>query len=231
MWRYHFMARYGLTDSQLLSLEKYLKILSAAQDDNLTAVSGAENIINVHFCDSLSLLDFPKLNTPANAVDIGSGAGLPGIPLAIARPDLKITLLESSKKKSNFISLALQRLGLANARVLNMRAEEAGRSSLRESFDLAFARAVGPLPVVLEYSLPLLARGGLAILQRGRRIAGDEEKAQRASSILGGSLVRITPVLPYAGARHLHVWVFKKKTPTPNRFPRKPGIARKRPLS
>jgi 16S rRNA (guanine527-N7)-methyltransferase len=162
-WQEDLSSAFTLSTSQISALEGLLKLLVGISDRNLTAVTGEEKIINVHFRDSLSLLAFSELGSASDVVDIGSGAGFPGLPLAIALPDKSFTLLESNAKRCKFLTSAAVQLQLDNVRILAMRAEVAGRSDLRDSSDLALARAVGPLPVVLEYSLPLLKPGGAAL--------------------------------------------------------------------
>lgn len=230
MWQLDFQNQFGLKPSQIKALERYLEMLTSARGRNLTAVNEPAAIIDVHFRDSLGLLEIPETAGANRAVDIGSGAGIPGLPLAIARPRLQILMLESVSKKYEFIKHAIDSLGLENASAMNLRAEEAGHTDLRQSFDLAFARAVGSLSEVLEYSLPLLKTGGFALLQRGAYNQNDVERATRTAEILGGSLSRIESVRPYPGARNLSVWLFSKHSPTPERYPRRPGIPRKRPL-
>lgn len=229
-WQRDLGSRCGLEESQVSAFERLLEMLISKRDSGLTAVKGPAGIIKVHFLDSLSLTTLPELSGARTAADIGSGAGFPGLPLAIARPELQVSLVEANKKKSAFIADAIQKLGLDNANVLHARAEEVGRSKLRESFDVAFARAVGSLPEVLEYSLPLLKQGGHALLQRGAREAGDERLAGSAARELGGRLVRVDLSVPYPSAKNLHIWVFEKTSPTPENYPRRPGLAKKRPL-
>lgn len=229
-WREQLSGRYGLSEGQIASLARLLELLMEQTDRNLTAVTGAESIIRVHFLDSLWLLGLPEMPRSGDIVDIGSGAGFPGLPLAIARPALNFSLIEANGRKSAFIARAIKDLALKNAAVLPRRAEEVAASRLRESFDLGLARAVGSLPEVLEYALPLLKVGGHALLQRGAREKRDLEPASKAATLLGGELGRIADATPYPEAKNLHVWVFNKIAATPVKYPRRPGMARKRPL-
>lgn len=229
-WQDRTSSLYNLNDSQISSLQLLLELLRSQTDRNLTAATGPESIVRIHFLDSLWLLGLPEIPESGEIVDIGSGAGFPGLPLAIARPALNFSLIESHGKKSAFISRAIVDLGLKNAAVLPRRAEEVANSGLRESFDLALARAVGSLPEVLEYALPLLKIGGRALLQRGAREADDLQSARQAAAQLGGELERITEAMPYPEAKNLHVWVFGKVTASQPKYPRRPGMARKRPL-
>ncbi|MHB1390304.1 MAG: 16S rRNA (guanine(527)-N(7))-methyltransferase RsmG [Thermoleophilia bacterium] len=221
---------YHLDEDQIASLARLRELLISQTDRNLTAVSDPDVIIRVHFLDNLWLLGLPEMTTAGEVVDIGSGAGFPGLPLAIARPDLNFSLIESNGKKSAFISRCIDVLGLKNATVLPQRAEEVAGSQLRETFDLALARAVGSLPEILEYALPLLKLGGHALLQRGARESRDLHAAGMAAALLGGEPGRIIEATPYPQAKNLHVWVFNKVAASPPKYPRRPGMARKRPL-
>ncbi|MFA6002038.1 MAG: 16S rRNA (guanine(527)-N(7))-methyltransferase RsmG [Thermoleophilia bacterium] len=230
-WQTGLGADFHLDGAQVASFEKLLELLTAQSDRNLTAVTEPENIVAMHFRDSLGLIDFPETKSAGLAVDIGSGAGFPGLPLAIALPSMTVTMIEARRKKCEFIEKAIAALGLANASVLALRAEDAGRTEIRSLFDIAFARAVGSIAEVLEYCFPLLKIGGSALLQRGDRKPGDEEQAGRVAELLGGTLDRIESIKPYSSAKNLHIWVFSKTAMTPDRYPRRPGVARKRPLA
>ena len=229
-WQEDLKSRCGLRGRQIRLFEQLLDILVENADRNLTAVTSPDRIVDLHFRDSLSLLDFIKEGAAANIADIGSGAGFPGIPLAIALPESIFTLIESNGKKCSFLEATVSSLRLANVRILHSRAEAAARTTLRDSFDVALARAVGPLPVVLEYALPLLRSGGIALLQRGAREEGDESSASKVAPLLAGSLDFVKAVEPFPGSKNLNVWRFSKTGPTPSGFPRRPGMAKKRPL-
>lgn len=229
-WQQELAARYGMEPAQISRFQTLLEQLIAQGDRGLTAVSRPESIYRVHFLDSLWLLNLPEIRLAGSVVDIGSGAGLPGLPLAIALPATRVTMLEANHRKSAFIAAMIGRLGLANASVLAARAEDAGRTGLREAFDVALARAVGSLPEVLEYALPLIGLGGHALLQRGAREKGDDAAARAAAAQLGGELLRIEKAQPYPEASDLHIWVWKKAAATPDRYPRRAGMPRKRPL-
>jgi len=230
-WEEEIAAEYSLSASQISKLHALLEYLAGISDRNLTSVTGEANIVNFHFRDSLALLAFNEFAEADRIVDVGSGAGFPGLPLAIACPEKSFTLLEARSRKCGFIDDAVDLLELHNVRSLQSRAEEAAGGVYRDYFDLAVARAVGSLPVVLEYVLPLLKTGGSALLQRGNREDGDESSAATVARLLGGRLEKIEPSYPYPGSKNLHVWVFSKTMATPKRFPRRSGIAKKRPLS
>lgn len=229
-WQEKICSDFGISSARVALLEKLLELLTGISDRNLTAVITADLIVDVHFRDSLSLLSFDELQTADSVVDIGSGAGFPGLPLAIACPDKSFSLLEANGRKCEFLAAAIKALCLTKVEIAAVRAEDAGRSAMRDHFDLALARAVGPLSVVLEYTFPLLKVGGTALLQRGAREEGDKQVSREIAVILGGELISVSPVKPYPGSRNLHVWRFLKTLPTPERFPRRPGMAKKRPL-
>lgn len=230
-WKEELVSRYGLSFAQLGQFSILLNRLASEGGRGLTAVTGTKSIVNVHFLDSLWLMNLPQMRAATNLIDIGSGAGFPGLPLAIANPQVEVSMLEANNKKAAFISATVEELGLANASVICQRAEDAGRTALRDHYDVAVARAVGSMPEVLEYALPLVKVGGHALLQRGAREAGDEAVAKKAAAMLGGSLEWTVSADPYPGARNLHIWVWEKGAATPDRYPRRAGMPRKRPLA
>jgi len=230
-WESDLMRDYALSASQVTALGLLLKRLKGVSDRNFTAVTDERKIIDLHFRDSLSLVAFPEFESAERIVDVGSGAGFPGLPLAIACPAKTFFLLEATTKKSEFIDDSIRNLGLSNTFTIGSRAETAGRGEYRDSFDLAIARAVGPLPLVIEYVMPLLKAGGYALLQRGSREENDESTAAYVATLLGGRLERIEKIKPYKGSQNLHVWVFSKSSSTPDGFPRREGVAKKRPLA
>jgi 16S rRNA (guanine527-N7)-methyltransferase len=160
--------------------------------------------------------------------DLGSGAGFPGLPLAIALPTTSCTLLDGNRRKCEFMRTAADRCGIENVTVTHVRAEEWNPGP--GGCDLVVARALAPLGVIAEYAAPLLRPGGALVAWRGRRNAEDEAVAARAAAILGLRCEEPVAVTPYPGALHRHLHVLVKVEPTPARFPRRPGMARKRPL-
>lgn len=230
-WESEIASEFSLSGGQIAQFRAFLEYLAGISDRNLTAVTGEQKIVDLHFRDSLSLLAFEEFASAKEVVDVGSGAGFPGLPLAIACPEKNFLLLESNSRKCDFIDEAVRLLELDNVNTIRSRAEESARDRGRDRFGLAVARAVGPLPVVIEYVLPLVKPGGAALLQRGAREKGDETSAAAVSALLGGRLDRVEPVQPFRGSKNLHVWVLSKLVYTPERFPRRPGVAKKRPLS
>ncbi len=227
-------ARIGhpLTEAQGRRLLRYVELLlDANRRLNLTAIVDPEGILRRHLLDSLRCLE----GLPADAralADVGSGGGLPGIVLKVARPDLEVRLIESVRKKARFLAATVEALGLEGIQVDPRRAEEAGRDpALRESFDAVTARAVAPLPVLAEYAFPLLRIGGVGVFPKKGEIDAELEALKRALPLLGGGRVEVRPApipgLPEEG-RVLVLAV--KAGPTPDRYPRRPGIPAKRPL-
>ena len=222
-----------LDASQLDRFERfYREMVDWNRTINLTTVTEYEEVQTRHFLDSLTVsaaIPSPAL-TGAKLLDVGSGAGLPGVPLAIAHPGLNVMLLEATQKKAVFLEHLVGKLGL-DAGVLTGRAESLARdASLRERFDVVVSRAVARLPVLVELTLPFCRVGGIVVAQKSRSAKPEIEEAEPAIGRLGGRLRDVTPVTaPGAGVRRLLVTV-DKLNPTPDRYPRRPGIPSKRPL-
>jgi 16S rRNA (guanine527-N7)-methyltransferase len=176
--------------------------------------------------DSLVLL--AHLGTARTLVDVGSGAGLPGLPLKIARPELSVTLVEADQRKAAFLVQACAVLGLKDVQVVAMRAEEAGQDPrYREAFDLAVARALAPMPVLAELCLPLVLPGGRLLAQK--TATDDVTSARHAIDVMGGALLEVIAA-PSAARRKGAVVVVEKLRPTPAEYPRRPGVPSRRPL-
>jgi len=198
---------------------------------NLTAIVDDEKIVSDHFLDSLSCLLSERIGSFSKVVDLGAGAGFPGIPLKLALPSLRLTLIDSSKRKTAFLEHLVKKLDLAEVEVIAKRVEDAARmAEYREQSDIAVARAVSALPVIIEYGLPFLKIRGKLIAQKGRKDAEELNRAEKALPILGGRIEKIQRVdVPFVeGERHLVI--ISKELTTPARFPRRVGVAQKRPL-
>jgi 16S rRNA (guanine527-N7)-methyltransferase len=209
---------------------KFAVLLRLLTSDPLapTAIRDERAVVNDHLADSLVALECAPVRSAGEALDLGSGAGLPGLPLAIALPATDFTLLESSTRKCRFLERAIEACELPNAAAVHDRAEtfEAGR----ERYDLVTVRAVATPAVNAEYAAPLLGIGGLLLLWRGQRDPDTETDLAAAAGQLGLGEPSIDRVEPYPGAKHRHLYALRKQSHTPPRFPRRPGIALKRPL-
>jgi 16S rRNA (guanine527-N7)-methyltransferase len=220
--------RYGLDPGDRLS--RLLDAL-AAEPDPPTTVRELSEAADIHIADSLVALEVPQLRQAQAIADIGAGAGFPGLALAVALPDARVDLIESSRRKCEVIERLASAAEIGNARAVAARVEEWGAGEGREAYDAATARALAPLPVVVEYAAPLLRLGGALIAWKGARDADEEgagEVAAREVGLQGGDVV---PVTPYEGSRNRHLHLYLKVRPTPDRFPRRPGMAAKRPLA
>jgi 16S rRNA (guanine527-N7)-methyltransferase len=219
--------RYGLPEHAIGSLAALLELLDA-DEHAPTTVRSPREAVDVHLADSLVALELDAVRSAACIADLGAGAGFPGLPLAIALPAAEVALVESVGRKCAFIKAAADAAGLTNVEVVADRAESwtAGLGTR----DVVTARALAPLAVLAEYAAPLLHEGGVLVAWKGRRDSQEETDAAAAAEQLGLTVEEIRPVRPYAGAEHRHLHVLRKVAPTPERFPRRPGMARKRPL-
>lgn len=197
---------------------------------SLSSVTDPDLAEDVHLRDSLSALALAPVRTARRALDLGSGAGYPGIPLAMALPGTEFTLLDSVARKSRFAADAAAQLGLGNVRTAAARSEELGSGEGREAFDLVLARAVAPLSVLAELASPLLVDGGTLVAWKGEREHGEERRVEALADRLAMEPEAVLRVFPYPGSREHHLYLVRKSGPTPERLPRRPGMARKRPL-
>lgn len=226
----------ALAPPERARLDAYATLLLAAnrRAGLVSAGTGREAVYRRHFAESLALLsalEARSLLTPP-VIDIGSGGGFPGLVIAIAKPGLRVTLLEASQKKASFLAAAARDLGLANVRVLGLRAEDAAHDPAeREAYALATARAVAPLAVLLEYAIPFLQPGGVLAALKGSGARRELAEAADALAELHGEVIE-TCVLPAATAapRPPVLVLVRKTAPTPGRYPRRAGIPAKRPL-
>ena len=198
---------------------------------NLTAIRSPEEIETKHFMDSLSLLPTLQQYQVKSLIDIGTGAGFPGIPLKIVDPALKLVLVESVEKKAKFCQHILQTLDLKDTSVVIERAETLGQDkTYRAQFDCAVARALAVLPLLLEYLLPLVHVGGIVIAQKSASVKEEVRQAKNACAILGGGEMRVEPItIPCLDAERTLV-IIEKVKPTPAIYPRRVGLPAKKPL-
>lgn len=222
-------AKYGLDASTRRRLS-LLGDLVLGAGFNVSGVRDHEEIERTHFLDSLSILSVRGICEARKLADIGSGAGFPALVLALALPSTGITAVESTKKKCAHIENCASVLGLANLDVQCMRAEEYGHTNDRESYDVVVSRALASLPVVCEYSLPLLRNGGLMVAMK--TTISDQERTQgvKALGILGADLLDVAELDPFEGSHSRRAYLARKTRPTPPEFPRRVGIPSKRPL-
>ena len=222
-----------LTPEQIDQLDRYLAlVLDENTRTNLTAVREVDAAWRRLIIDSLTVLPgLDELEPGSRVIDVGSGAGLPGMPVAIARPSLKVTLLESTGKKADFIRRAIEALGLKNATVLQERAETAGHSpEHREQYDACINRAVGPMNVLLEFAMPLVAVGGRVLAMKGPKVEEELGEAGDALSILGAGDLAVIDAYPESFGNDLVIVSIIKEVATPNEYPRLPGVPKKSPL-
>jgi 16S rRNA (guanine527-N7)-methyltransferase len=203
--------------------------------DPHTTVSEPAAALDAHVADSLSGLEVADLARARRVADLGAGAGFPGLALAIALPRAQVDLIESAGRKSAVIGRLAQAAKIGNARAVTARAEEwaatpAALGGGAGAYDVATARALAALPVLVEYAAPLLRTGGALVAWKGARAREEEEAGARAAAAVGLELLEVRRVVPFEGARDRHLHVFCKTSPTPERFPRRPGMAEKRPL-
>jgi 16S rRNA (guanine527-N7)-methyltransferase len=201
------------------------------QKFNLTAIRDVESIRTKHLLDSFSCVLAWKNSPPNKLIDIGTGAGFPGLPLKIIYPNLKLTLVESVGKKAKFCQHMVDRLGLDHVDVIQARAEDIGQDSKhREQYDWAVARAVANLNVLSEYLLPLIRVGGRMLAQKGESGPAEAQSAEKAMKLLGGKLRQLIPVNLPGVAEDRYLVIVEKIAATPPKYPRKPGIPAKQPL-
>jgi len=220
-------ARWGLGEDQTRRLSVILGALE--RDEHApTAVRAAEQALDTHIADSLVALEFDVVRAASLIADLGAGAGFPGLALAIAVPGAEVRLVESQRRRCEFLARVCIEAEVENASVVCERAEQWREGA--SSNDVVLARALAPQPVVLEYAAPLLRLGGTLVDWRGVRHLHEEDAALRAAEELGLRRTDVRRVEPFAGARDHHLHLYLKVRDTPARFPRRAGIARKRPL-
>jgi 16S rRNA (guanine527-N7)-methyltransferase len=223
----HLAARFGLPPAAPAQLERLLELV-ASDPRAPTTVRDPSVAVDAHVADALVALDLEPVRLAHRIADLGSGAGFPGLVLAAAIPQAELSLVESIRRKCAFLERAIGAMRLDNVTVVCERAEAwtAGRAAQ----DVVTARALASLNVLVEYAAPLLRGGGTLVAWKGRRDESEEADGAAAATQTGLAPVEIRPVEPWIGAEHLHLHLYMKVRQTPNRFPRRPGTARKTPL-
>lgn len=227
-------ARMGvpLNENEVALYLSYLQILCEWNEKfNLTAIKEPGEIIVKHFLDSIAVIPYLEEQCSIRLLDVGTGAGFPGVPLKILRPEYEVVLLDSLKKRVSFLNHLIAELGLDNITCVHGRAEDYGRlAAYRESFDIVVSRAVARLSVLAELCLPLVKVGGELVAYKGPRSSEEIEESRGALKILGGMLERHIEVkLPGLEDERSLLFIRKEKS-TPEKYPRKPGVPEKKPL-
>jgi len=218
----------SLDEAQRAAIALVLELLEEERA-SVSSVTEPERAWKVHVADSLSGLEIPALRDAHRIADVGSGAGFPGLVLAVALPDSRVDLIESVGRKCDFICRAIEEAKIPNARVVNARSEELAEGEGREAYAAVTARAVGRLSTLAELASPLLKEGGVLVAWKGKRDPEEEEQMANAAEALAMRPEEIRHVGPFAGSEHRHLHVLSKSGPTPADLPRRPGIAKKRP--
>ena len=219
-----------ISENQTEQLERYAELLVSWNEKiNLTAITDEEGIATKHFLDSLTALCTDRVN--GRVIDVGTGAGFPGLVLKIAKPEIELTLLDSLNKRINFLKAVCDDIGIDGVEFVHARAEDGGRDrNYRGQFDTVVSRAVANLTVLSEWCLPFLKKGGYFLALKGPLAEEELKNAERAIKILGGKVEDVYEAdIPFTDLKH-KIIVIKKVGQTPLKYPRKPGIATKTPI-
>lgn len=234
-WLYQKVAQdfsYTLSERQCEQFALYYQqLVETNRRLNLTAITEESDVYLKHFYDSLTLLKVHAFASTNNLIDIGTGAGFPGIPLKILFPDLEVVLLDSLRKRVDFLQSVVEKLALSKIKVIHGRAEDwAQKEAYREQFDLAVARAVARLSPLAEYCLPFVRVGGRFIAMKGSQVAEEVDEAAYALQVLGRAKLSLTPLALPEKKGERHLLVIEKHQHSPRKYPRKAGLPTKQPL-
>jgi 16S rRNA (guanine527-N7)-methyltransferase len=218
----------SLSAAQRAAITRVLELLRDERA-SVSSITDPARAWKVHVADSLSGLEIPDLRKATKIADIGSGAGFPGLVLAVALPDSRVDLIESVSRKCDFIQRAIDAARIENARVINARSEELALGGGREAYAAVTARAVGRLSTLAELASPLLEEGGVLVAWKGKRDPAEEQQLGDAAATLAMQAEDVRHVGPYAGSEHRHLHLIRKSGSTPPDLPRRPGMAKKRP--
>lgn len=222
----------NLSEEQYDKFIKYMRLVQEwNQKINLTAITEDEEFIKKHFIDCIKAFKSDELKNAKTLIDVGTGAGFPGLPIAIMREDLNVTLLDSLNKRINFLNIVINELGLKNVVTIHSRAEDGARKKeLRENFDIATSRAVANMTVLSEFCLPYVKVGGHFVALKGPAIDEELKDSRNALGVLGGKLKQVIELeIEDTDLKHNIVVVSKEKE-CPKSYPRKAGIITKKPL-
>ena len=227
-------AEYGINlgDTQMEQYNRYFELLVEWNEKiNLTAITEPKEVAIKHMIDSITAYDEKLFKDGTTVIDVGTGAGFPGLPLKIFCPEIKLTLMDSLNKRIKFLQTVVEELGLKDVECVHARAEEGARNKkYRESFDIAVSRAVARLPILCEYCLPFVKKGGHFIALKGMQYHDEAEEAAKAIKVMGGSKTEIRPVkLPELDDKRAVITI-TKTMPTPKAYPRKAGTPTKNPI-
>lgn len=217
-----------LPDEQLNEFYEYMQLLLEWNEKmNLTAITDPEEVIKKHFVDSITIKKYIKEEN--RLIDVGTGAGFPGIPLKIVDKSIKLTLLDSLNKRINFLNKIIEKLNLKEVNTIHSRAEEYAKNKARESYDVAVSRAVADLPILLEYLMPYVKLNGICICMKGPKAQEELERSKKAINILGGKLEKVEKIT-IDEEMERNLIIIRKIKDTPNKYPRKAGIPTKNPI-
>lgn len=217
-----------LSDEQLNEFYEYMQLLLEWNEKmNLTAITDPEEVIKKHFVDSITIKKYIK--EKSRLIDVGTGAGFPGIPLKIVDKSIKLTLLDSLNKRINFLNEIIEKLNLKEVNTIHSRAEEYAKNKVRESYDVAVSRAVADLPILLEYLMPYVKLNGICICMKGPKAQEELERSKKAINILGGKLEEVEKIT-IDEEMERNLIIIRKIKDTPNKYPRKAGMPTKNPI-